>query len=439
MAQSGSSFQERVRAHGIVGAGGAGFPTYAKLGQTVETFIVNGAECEPLLHKDKELMRHYGEALAEGMAKIQGALQAREAVLAVKEKYEDVIASMKKRLPKGMRVRPLGDFYPAGDEQVIVHEVTGRVVPRGGLPLHVGAVVMNVETVLNIAWDQPVTHTYMTVAGAVPEPKSVKVPVGMSIREVIQACGGTNVEPFAVLSGGVMMGKLATRLDDPVTKTTGGLLVFPDDHPLITRYRRDYKAINRIGKSACDQCSFCTELCPRYLLGHPIEPHKAMRALEFSHDKLALVVGTHFCCECNLCSLIACPEDLDPKNVCVQNKIQLREQKIFYPKEIPDRPIHGMAEGRRTPVKRLFAKLGLNRFDNRGPLSDLMFDPVRVTIPLRQHAGAPAVASVQKGDRVRRGDSIGQVPRDQLGADVHASIDGVVESVSDTCVVIGKG
>lgn len=439
MVQSGSSFQERIRAHGIVGAGGAGFPTYAKLGQAVEFFIVNGAECEPLLHKDKELMRLYGEALAEGMAKLQGSLQAKEAVLAVKEKYEDVIAAMKKRFPKGMRVQPLGDFYPAGDEQVIVHEVTGRVVPRGGLPLHVGAVVMNVETVLNIAWDQPVTHTYMTVAGAVSEPKSVKVPVGMPIREVIEACGGTAIEPYAVLSGGVMMGKLVSDPDAPVTKTTGGLIVLPNDHPLIARYRKDYQTINRIGKSACDQCSFCTELCPRYLLGHPIEPHKAMRALEFSHDKLALVVGTHFCCECNLCSLIACPEDLDPKNVCVQNKIQLREQKIFYPKEIPDRPVHALAEGRRTPVKRLFAKLGLNRFANRGPLMDLAFDPVRVTIPLCQHVGSPAEASVKQGDRVRRGDCIGQVPRDRLGADIHSSIDGVVQSVSDAYVTIGKG
>jgi len=433
------SFVDQIRQNGIVGAGGAGFPSYAKLQKSVQSFIVNGAECEPLLHKDKELLKAYGPTVVEGMARIREHLGAEEAVLAIKEKYHDVIDALKPQMPKGMRIHPLGDYYPAGDEFVVVYEVIGKVIPRGGLPLQVGAMVMNVETVLNVATNRPVLKKYLTVAGAVNDPQTVQVPIGMSIREVIEACGGAEVDPYAVLIGGVMMGRLARDLDEPVTKTTGGLLVFPPDHPLIEKYRRDTKAINRIGKSACDQCSFCTELCPRYLLGHPIEPHKAMRALGMSHEKLSLVIGTHFCCECNLCSLIACPEDLDPKNVCVQNKRELRVEKTTYPSEIPDRPVHGMMEGRRTPVSRLITKLGLKKFQNRGPLNPLELKPQRLVISLKQHVGAAATPVVAVGARVREGDVIGAVKESELGVPIHAALDGMVKEISDSCVIIERG
>jgi Na+-translocating ferredoxin:NAD+ oxidoreductase RnfC subunit len=433
-----ANFIDQVRRQGIVGSGGAGFPAYAKLKQPVDLFIVNGAECEPLLHKDKELMKAFGDEILSGMARIRDHLGASEAVLGIKEKYHDVIDALQAKLPEKIRIHPLGDFYPAGDEFVLVYEVTGKVIPRGGLPLHVGIVVMNVETVLDVALDRPVTHKYLTVGGAVHDPKTVRAPIGASIREVIDACGGANVAPYAVLSGGVMMGKLVRNIDDPITKTTGGLLVFPDDHPLIAKYRRTYTEVNLIGKSACDQCSFCTELCPRYLLGHPIEPHLAMRALGFSHEKMSLVVGTHFCCECNLCSLIACPEDLDPKNVCVQNKQELRAQKIMYPEDAPVRPPHGMLDGRRTPVSRLIVKLGLKHFENRGPLVSISLNPERVVILLKQHVGAPATAVVKMGDRVQEGDVIATVPENQLGVPLHASMAGMVNDVTDAFVEIRR-
>jgi len=433
-----TEFIDTVRDQGVVGAGGAGFPSYVKLQQPVEYFLVNGAECEPLLHKDKELMKAHGDALLEGMGRIRDHLGAGEAILAIKEKYHEIIDFLQGRLPSGMRIHPLGDYYPAGDEFVVVYETLGRVIPRGGLPLHVGAVVMNVETVLNIVWGEPVVDTFMTVGGAVNEPKTVRVPVGISTREVLEACGGVSIDSYAVLSGGVMMGKLVDNLDQPVTKTTGGLLVFPDDHNLIRRYRRDWQAINRIGKSACDQCSFCTELCPRYLLGHPVHPHLAMRALEFSHDPLSLILDADFCCECNICSFIACPEDLDPKNVIVQNKRLLKEKNLKYPEDIPDRPVHGMLDGRRTPVARLFAKLGLKQFRNVGPMVDVAFQPQSVKIPLKQHVGAPASAIVLTGARVRRGDVLGTVEASQLGVPVHASIDGVIEAVTETDVTIRR-
>lgn len=429
---------DMIQANGIVGAGGAGFPAYAKLNTQVEYILLNGAECEPLLHKDKELMKKYPDEIVAGLKMIKEHLGASEAIFGVKYKYKDVIALLEERCDSSMQVHQLPDAYPAGDEFVLVYEATGRVIPPGGLPLHVGCVVMNVETVLNIVHNQPVTTKYLTVAGAVHEPKTVEVPIGVTIREVVEACGGASVEPYAVLTGGAMMGKLPASLEEPITKTTGGILVFPTDHPLIHKYQRTETSIRVIGKSSCDQCSFCTELCPRYLLGHPIEPHKAMRALGFSHEKLNLIGGSSFCCECNICSLIACPEDLDPKNVCVMNKAELRAISYKYPEDAPKRDVHGMREGRQTPISRLIQKLGLSEFTNTGPLIDINLSPKSVRLPLQQHIGAPAQVVVTLGAQVQRGDVVAKVQDEKLGCPIHASIDGVVGEITESYITINR-
>jgi len=428
-----------LRENGVVGAGGAGFPTYAKLKPPIEYLIINAAECEPLLHKDKELLKRYGAEVLEGMKQVRSFLGAGEAILGIKGKYHDIIDALTPLLEPGMRIHPLGDFYPTGDEFVLIYETIGRVVPPGGLPFQVGALVMNVETVLNLVWNRPVTHKYLTVAGAVNDPQTVRVPIGISLREVIEACGGAAVDPYEVITGGVMMGRYIQNLDDPVTKTTGGILVFPPGHPVIERYRKTPDEINRIGRSACDQCSFCTELCPRYLLGHPIEPHRAMRSLGFSVDRTAHVLGTLFCCECNLCTMIACPEALDPKNVCAMNKAELRSQKAVYPESGLHRPVHSMREGRQTPLSRLIRILGLHIYENKGPYTEMNWNPARLVIPLKQHAGTPATPVVSVGTRVREGDVLARVDETQLGASIHASMDGVVSQITDKAIEIERG
>ena len=130
--------------------------------------------------------------------------------------------------------------------------------------------------------EQPVTEKYLTIAGAVAEPVTLRVPVGVTLAQCVAAAGGPTVPDANYMVGGVMMGYLEENHDALVDKTTGGVIVLPDDHVVVRRRRQDWKQIVRIGRSACDQCSFCTELCPRWLLGHPIEPHRAMRSLEFN-------------------------------------------------------------------------------------------------------------------------------------------------------------
>ncbi|MGB0054623.1 MAG: 4Fe-4S dicluster domain-containing protein [Terracidiphilus sp.] len=429
---------DRIAELGIIGAGGGGFPTAVKLQTRVSLLIANAAECEPLLHKDKELLHHHAEPFLRGMVSAMQLTGAREGVIGIKEKYHDIIAALEIAVgavvPVGIRVVALPDCYPAGDEFILVHMVTGRIIPPGGLPKDVDCAVANVETLMNIGLDRPVTHKYLTVAGAVAQPVTVRVPIGITIGEVLEAAGGPTVADFGILLGGVMMAKPAADLNIPVTKTTGGIVVLPTEHALIRRHNAPWIHVAKIGRSACDQCRFCTEFCPRYLLGHPIEPHRAMQSLGFSKPG-DLTVATLYCCECNLCTMFACPEDLDPKTVCVQGKPVARERGLTW-KGTPDSiQAHPMGEFRRVPMRRLIAKLGLTEFKNEGPLTEYNFAPSRVTLPLKQHAGAPAFATVKSGDTVRIGDLVAAPEAGKLGARIHASIDGRVTVASDAVVI----
>lgn len=426
---------QRIADRGIVGAGGGGFPTATKLAASVSTVIVNGAECEPLLHKDKELLHYLAEPMLRGLSAAMALVGARAGIIGIKEKYTDVMTGLEPLLPSGVRILPLRDSYPAGDEFLLVYDALGRVIPPGGLPKDVDAVVVNVETLVNVGLDEPVTHKFLTVGGAVRTPVTLRVPIGTSIGDVIARAGGPTDTDVAVLMGGVMMGRLAAGFDVVVTKTLGGLVVLPASHPLVARYRATPRQIARIGRSACDQCRFCTDLCPRYLIGHPIEPHRAMRSLGFAPSPASMVAGTLYCCECNLCSLYACPEDLDPKNVCVASKPVAREMGLVWSGTAESIEPHPLAPDRRVPMKRLMARLGLNEFNNVGPLEAFGVVPSRVVLPLKQHAGAPAVPAVHDGDRVSVGDLVAAPPAGALGSRIHASIGGVVRSTADAIVI----
>jgi Na+-translocating ferredoxin:NAD+ oxidoreductase RnfC subunit len=435
---AGGAFQhisvDRLEELGIVGAGGGGFPAAAKFKASVSLVIANAAECEPLLHKDKELLHHLSGPFLSGLRTAMELVGAREGVIGIKEKYHEIIAALELQAPQGVRVVPLPDVYPAGDEFILVHMVTGRVIPPGGLPKDVDTVVSNVETLINIGLDRPVTHKYLTVAGAVATPVTLRVPVGISIGEVIEAAGGPTVADFGVLLGGVMMARPAESLDVPVTKTTGGIVLLPASHKLIERHNAPMIQVNRIGRSACDQCRFCTEFCPRFLLGHPIQPHRAMQSLGFATGADAMV-ATLYCCECNLCTMYACPEDLDPKNVCVQAKPLARERGLTFKGDPASITPHPLAEFRRVPMRRLIARLGLGEFNNTGPLVDYSFTPRSVNILLKQHTGVAALPVVKCGDRVRVGDLLAAPPQGKLGARIHASIDGVVTVNRDAVVI----
>ncbi len=438
----GGELASQVRAAGVVGAGGAGFPTYVKLDSTVDTYIVNGAECEPLLYKDKELMRLYAERMVHGLRLAMAATGARQGIIGIKAKYHDAIDALKPHLVPGIEFCLFDNFYPAGDEYVVVYEATGRIIPPGGIPLQVGCAVNNVETLINIslaAEGVPVTHKWITVAGAVAQPSSFAVPVGVTVAEVLRLAGGATVPDPVALEGGAMMGRPVASLDARVTKTTGGYIVLPGNHKLYARKTAPDAVRERIARSACDQCSFCTELCPRYMLGYAIEPHKVMRSVGFAGQTMEgwAQLGL-LCCECSLCDLYACPEDLPPKDMCIRSK-RVWSGKGPRPEPLQGRgKAHPLREARKVPVPRLIQRLGLTPWDLPAPMTQPEWQPQEVRLLLRQHVGVPAEPLVREGQRVEHGQVVASPPEGKLGAPIHASIGGTVSRIDDRSIWISR-
>lgn len=433
------SIEERVRSAGVVGAGGAGFPTHVKAGSRVEYVIANGAECEPLLHKDFEVMARAAERVVRGVELLMEATGAAHGIVGIKEKNTTAVEAINAAIrdPR-IRVHLLGDFYPSGDEYILVYEATGRLIPPRGIPLDVGIVVSNVETLYNVAAavdGEPVVEKFLTVAGAVRSPATFVAPVGLSFRDAIEAAGGPSGPDVGVFVSGVMMGALEFDLDQPVTKTCAGLIVLPVDHTLVRRKALPEPSMHRIGKSACDQCSYCTELCPRYTLGYDVQPHKVMRSLSFTQSGGELWNRfAQLCCGCGLCTLYACPEDLFPKEACDRAKRDLKARGVAWSGPVEVTP-HPMYEYRRTPVKQLVKRLGLEEYDRPAPFANVDLRPASVAIPLSQHVGAAAYPVVAVGERVVRGQPIGEIPEGKLGARLHASISGVVAEAGERVVI----
>lgn len=292
------------------------------------------------------------------------------------------------------------------------------------------------ETVYNIARGKPVTEKFISLVGDIENPITVKVPVGTPIKDLINLVE-INSPNFKIIAGGLMMGKLVNDLNEPVTKTLAGLIFLPDAHPLVRYYSKQWKDIRKIGKSACDQCTFCTELCPRYLLGHPIEPHKSMRALGFQYQDPIYLAHNLFCCECGLCSLYSCPENLDPRNVCIYFKNQVRKAGIKW-KEKKELKVHPLREYRLTPLKKLITKLGIKKYDKPAPFKDITINPEKVIIKLNQHIGTPCKPIVRLNERVTKGQLIAHSLNEKFGSAVHSSIDGVVSEINENFILIKR-
>ena len=436
------TIRERVRTAGVVGAGGAGFPAHVKLQAQVDTFLVNAAECEPMLKVDQQLMAVQAERLIRGVQYAMTATGARAGIIALKEKYQRAINALTPLLPAGIRLHILPDVYPAGDEVLTIWLATGRRVPPAALPVSVGVVVNNVQTVLNIAraveQQYPVSRRTLTVNGAVARPITLTVPIGMSLREVLALAGGATVDDPGFINGGPMMGGLITSLDTPVSKTTGGLLVLPKSHALIQRRMQDERTVLSVAKTVCEQCRLCTDLCPRHLIGHELSPHLLVRAVNYQQAATPQLLLTALTCsECNVCESVACPVGISPMRINRMLKRELRALNHRY--EGPLNPEDEMAKYRLIPVKRLITKLGLSDWYHDAPLTETDYPTDKTTLLLRQHIGASAIPCVQQGEHVVRGQCVADVPSGALGAPVHASIDGIVSEITEQSITVIRG
>lgn len=439
-------FLDKVKEAGIIGAGGAGFPTHIKLSSKAEYIILNGAESEPLLQKDVELMKKYGHEIIQGFEMARQLVGADKAFVAIKEKHRETKSGLERsvkelELDGHMVVKGLADVYPVGDETVLVYEVTGRVVPELGLPISVGCVVINVETALNIykaAKGRSVVDKYITITGDVPNSLTVRVPVGTPIIEVLKLSGIENFEDYRVINGGPMMGYVMEGLDGYVGKTSGGFIILKKDHYLIRRKTMDMAGARRLSRSVCEQCRMCTDLCPRYLMGHNMQAHKIMRSLNYGLKDLDMINTVQLCSECNLCELFACQSGLYPRMVNKYYKEKLAQQNIRYKARTEELKAFDNRAYRLISTERLMARLDLIDYAKPASMEEIQLEPSLVRISTKEHIGKPVDPIVSVGDSVKLGQLVGEANTDGVWASIHASIDGTVVNVDRDFVEIRR-
>lgn len=431
-----------MRNSGVAGAGGAGFPSYAKLDKRADTIILNCAECEPLLKLHRQVLEKYAFEIMTALDAIAEAVEAEQVIIAVKASYTGAVNAVKSNLSKfkNMKIGILPEIYPAGDEVITIYETTGRVVAPGCLPITVGVTVFNVETALNvynaITSNTPVTSKYITVAGEVKTPVTLKAPLGITYGELIKMAGGATISDYAIVAGGPMTGRIASDAD-VVTKTSNAVLVMPKNQYIVQKKTTPADINMHRAMAACCQCHMCTDLCSRNLLGHPIEPHRLMRALSngITTDTKAYI-NAFFCSSCGLCEMYSCGQGLSPASLIAKTKGLLRQNGVTPPKDAKLAPVNAQRDYRRVPMGRLTARLGLTKYNVPAPLKDELVKTDSVKIMLSQSIGAPSVAAVKAGDKVTVGDVVGMAPEGKLGVAVHASIAGTVSEVSDKFVII---
>jgi len=300
-ADTREDFLKAVRASGLVGLGGAGFPTHIKLNfpeGRIDTLIVNAAECEPYVTVDyRECIEHAKNLLA-GIALVKDFLKIKNVVVAVENNKPEAIRVLAETAAvnngmEGISVMKLRSFYPQGAEKIIIRSATGRMVPPGKLPSDVGCIVLNVATVAFIArymrTGRPLVSRTITVDGsAIRNPKNVRVPIGVNISDVIKFCGGFKEEPRKIITGGPMMGLAIISIDLPVLKQNNAILAFSG-------------AGSVMPESACIRCGRCCRACTLRLRPTVIDDLvkiKDIAALEKS--------GAELCMSCGSCAYV-CP------------------------------------------------------------------------------------------------------------------------------------
>lgn len=436
--------QEIVYNAGVVGAGGAGFPTHKKFSDQVKQIIVNAAECEPLMMVDHHILHTHLQAIVDTLNLLLDTMGADEAIIGIKGKNmnlldDKVVASL---AGTKVKIKEIPDIYPAGDEVILTYETTGKIIPEGSIPIMIGVMVINVETLYNIFCavnkSQIVVDKYITIGGDTKKDITVKAPIGMKLKELLEVAGYGDLNRKAVINGGPMMGKLVDLESDVVTKTTKGLLIFPETHQIIQRRRMNESITLKRASAACCQCTMCSDVCPRYLLGYDLEVHKTVVAASQGNVRdTSAFLQSALCCGCGVCTVMGCQQMLNPQDISMGIKGQLGKHGLRRQNNKAPEKVRDERSSRLVSSARLIERLGIRKYVKDSVERDYMkFSPKTVYIQLSQHVGKPAAATVKVGAKVNIGDVVAQTEATALGTTMHSSIKGTVKGITDRFVII---
>ncbi len=434
-----------MRESGIVGAGGAGFPSYGKLAAGADTLIINGSECEPLLHTDYEIIKQHIDEVVAGAELIADALSIERVIFAVKEHTSHGLGlSGEQRFGKKTSVFLLPNMYPMGDEITLIYEVTGRLVQPSALPISQGVIVYNAETVYNFyraaVLGEPVVDKWLTIAGDISNNRAfvLRVPIGMRVSDLLSGLSIEIPSTHRLLVGGPSMGRVANPNTEIITKTTKGLLILPADIPAVATKIAPLTVQERRAVSACCQCTRCTDMCPRKLMGYPLEPHRMVRfATSTGEIDPALYTEASLCCGCGICEIAACCQELSPRAVIFEMKRRLGEKKLRFDPKGKTFEVEPQRVYRQMPIRRWKMLLGVTPFDRKQNHTEEVPAFRTAEIAMRQHIGAPSRPIVSVGDHVERGQLIAAAA-DGLSVPQHASVSGKVSFVNEQKIVIEK-
>ena len=439
----------RMRNAGVVGTDKLAMPSYVKLSSKADLIIANGAESEPLLQSEKSLLKENPELIIDGIKIAMEATGALKAVIAIRSSEKERMNHLNDILKKesNIEVFYLEDFYPSGDDPILVYEVTKKLIPEGKTPLDEGIVV---EKLLSFAWmyqgyhGKPVTERPVSVIGEVHQPQVAWFPIGTLYKDVLKLAGGITIDPSraVIFDGGPLQGEVVKDLNNGIGKTTSAVMVLPKDHVISKIKMKSLEEMVRQHQGVSDESSLLDDLCPRNQLGYDIFPSKVMRNFHFpelltsSHVK-----SSNLCNDCSLCEFLGSSSlSESPRLAYKEFQKSLERLGGRITGEVQEkRKVRSAYNHNKVSCSHLAKRIQVEKYEsfNRSILPKK--SPQKVRVPVTRHKGIPAQPVVVEGQSLRMGDVIAFSPLGELGTTYHASIPGKVGEVNDRWIEIIKG
>ena len=433
------------------------------------TVIVSALTDNPLSFAEEYLLQSEWHKIIEGLKLLVTKHQAEKGIIAVSNSNRPVIADLKRCVEDcdNIDLFFIGDFYPAADQAILIYEITGQPF-SGATPAAIsGSLVYDLRTVINIyeavTEGEPVTRRLLTCTGEVALPSLVLGHLGVSFREVIELCGGATIAEYVILSGAPPRGAIITDIDTPVTRSTTTITVLPADNELVKERSQTLGAQIKKCKSVCNQCSFCTELCPVYLLGGKLYPHLIMRQIAYGlAEPEEVILGALLCSECGICAVFACPHKLSPRAVNKEIKERLKQEAQpesllsgqtnghisghIADDHINDH-INGLISGqlqphsnrdyRKVPFERLADLFSIGPYTEPPKMELLETSPDQVELLFQEMPAADVLPRVKPGEEIAAGSLVAE-SKMSTGAGLHTSISGKVTFLDKERVIIRR-